>query len=113
MNPYYFALKALRRIYRRNRHERKPDCERDPDKASELIFNLFASGRPCMIARFGSVELSAVVNYLGITAKNHSALKYICDKEPQWWWNKLTMRQMNTNAGFFPQQKNICQSSAK
>lgn len=102
MSPYYFALKALRRIYLSTQHESKPNCERDPNRAGELIFNLLASERPCMIARFGSTELSTVVNYLGITAKNHSALKYICDKEPQWWWNKLTMRQMNTNSGFFP-----------
>ena len=55
-----------------------------------------------MIARFGSTELSALVNYLGVNSKHHSILKYIRGEQPEWWWNKNIMNQMQQWSGFFP-----------
>ena len=75
--------------------------EEDPDKASEMIYNLLISKEPCMIARFGSTELSALVNYLGVNSKHHSVLKYIKGEQPEWWWNKNIMNQMQQWSGFF------------
>lgn len=100
-----YALKALRRLYSKCFASKAEVYDRgitDPDKASELIYNLLASGKPCMIARYGAFELASVVNYLGVRNPHHSLLKYISGKEPQWWWNKRLMGFMQTNAGFFP-----------
>ena len=100
-----YALKALRRLYSKCFASKAVGYDRgitDPDKASELIYNLLASGKPCMIARYGAFELASVVNYLGVRNPHHSLLKYITGKELQWWWNKRLMSFMQSNAGFFP-----------
>lgn len=99
------TLKALRKIYGKLFGYKSLTYDRgitDPDKASELIYNLLASGKPCMIARYGAFELTSVINYLGVKNAQHSCLKYIMGNELQWWWNKRLMRFMQSNAGFFP-----------
>lgn len=76
--------------------------EDDPNKASEMIYDLLSSDKPCMIARFGANELNAVVNYLGVTSSKHSIIKYIKGVQNEWWWNKGILYCMQNNAGFFP-----------
>lgn len=103
-----FTLKALRKIYIKALGGYKlPEIikETNPDKASDLIYNLLASDKPCMIARLGSTELSTIVNYLGIKSKKHSILKFIKGEQPEWWWNKNIMNQMEQWSGFFPSTK--------
>ena len=99
------ALKGLRKLYGKLFAPKRGEYDRgitDPDKASELIYNLLASGKPCMIARYGAFELASVINYLGVRNPRRSLLDYITGKEPQWWWNKRLMVFMQSNAGFFP-----------
>lgn len=99
-----FILKALRKIYMRiaKINPSLPQCENNPDIVSQLIYSKLISDKPCMIARFGSTELSALVNYLGVNAPTHSYLKYLQGKQPEWWWNKNIMNQMQQWSGFFP-----------
>lgn len=99
------TLKALRKIYGKlfKPESSTYDCGiTDPDKVSEQIYNLLASGKPCMIARYGSTEMLAITNYLGVTAKHHSALKYIQGKQFAWWWEDNVKDQMTRWSGFFP-----------
>lgn len=106
MNKFeIITLKALRKIYSKLFSSKSSTYDRgitDPDKASELIYNLLSSGKPCMIARYGAFELATVINYLGVKKAQHSCLKYITGHEFQWWWNKRLMGFMQSNAGFFP-----------
>lgn len=100
-----FTLKVLRKLYAKIFGSYKlPSLQReeDPDKISGMIYELLASDRPCMIARFGSTELTAIVNYLGVISPSHSILKYIQGQSPEWWWNKNIMNQMQQWSGFFP-----------
>ena len=100
-----YTLKALHKIHSKLFGSKSSTYDRgitDPDKVSELIYNLLASGKPCMVARYGAFELASVVNYLGVKNAQHSCLKYISGKSPQWWWNKRLMKFMQSNAGFFP-----------
>lgn len=100
-----FTLKALRKLYTKTfgGYQLPPlQREEDPDKASDMIYNLLVQDKPCMIARFGSTELSALVNYLGVNAPKHSIIKYIKGEQPEWWWNKNIMNQMQQWSGFFP-----------
>lgn len=100
-----YTLKALHKIYSKLFGSKSSTYDHgitDPDKVSELIYNLLASGKPCMVARYGAFELASVVNYLGVKNAQHSCLKYISGKSPQWWWNKRLMKFMQSNAGFFP-----------
>lgn len=100
-----FTLKVLRKLYAKFLGKYQlPSLQRedDPDNASDMIYNLLDSNKPCMIARFGANELNAIVNYLGVNSKSHSILKYIIGEQPEWWWNKSVMYCMQNNAGFFP-----------
>lgn len=74
----------------------------DPDEASDIIYQQLESDAPCMIARYGSVEILCVNNYLGIKKYEHNIWKYITDKSPQFWWNNVGIQNMQNNAGFFP-----------
>lgn len=106
MNDFsIITLKALRKLYAKTfgGFQLPPlQREEDPDKASEMIYNLLSDNKPCMIARFGANELNAVINYLGVNAKKHSIWKFIQGEQPEWWWNKKIMYNMQNNAGFFP-----------
>lgn len=99
-----FILKALRKIYMRiaKINPSLPQCENNPNIVSQLIYSKLISDKPCMIARFGSTELSALVNYLGVNTPKHSYIKYIQGKQPEWWWSKNIMNQMQQWSGFFP-----------
>lgn len=99
-----FILKALRKIYMRiaKINPSLPQCENNPNIVSQLIYSKLISDKPCMIARFGSTELSALINYLGVNSPTHSYLKYIQGKQPEWWWSKNIMNQMQQWSGFFP-----------
>lgn len=106
MNTFtILALKALRKLYAKTfGGYQLPSLQReeDPDKASEMIYNLLMADKPCMIARFGAFELATIVNYLGVKDSNHSIIKFIKGEQPEWWWNERLIKYMNTNAGFFP-----------
>ena len=100
-----FTLKALRKLYAKvfgNYKLTTLQKEDNPNKASEMIYNLLLSDKPCMIARFGANELNAVVNYIGVNSEKHSIIKYIVGEQKEWWWNKNIMYCMQNNAGFFP-----------
>ncbi len=100
-----FVLKASRKIYAKIFGGYKlPALEReeDPDKVSDMIYNLLESDKPCMIARYGATELSAIVNYLGVSDKKTSCIKYIKGQCTQWWWDERVFNRMQTWSGFFP-----------
>lgn len=104
-NITIFILKALRKGYQKMMYPTHVPYDRgitDPDEASKVIYDLLASGKPCMIARYGAYELSTLVNYLGVTSSKHSVRQFIKGKQPEWWWNKNLMLRMQSNAGFFP-----------
>lgn len=106
MNDFsIFTLKVLRKLYSKTfgGYQLPPlEREEDPDKVSEMIYNLLSNDKPCMIARFGANELNAVINYLGVNSTKHSIRNYVQGKQPEWWWNKNIIYHMQNNAGFFP-----------
>lgn len=104
-----FLLKSLRKLYTKvnsNRYKPSFSVEDNLNKSSDIIYNLLASDRPCMISRFGANELTCVVNYLGTISNERSIYKFIKGEQGEWWWNKNMMKNMETNAGFFPSTEN-------
>ena len=98
-------LKTLRRLYAKVFIGELPPYDRgvtDFNQASELIYDLLVSGKPCMVARFGSTELLALTNYLGVVEKHHSIGKYVQGKQFPWWWEENVKEQMTKWSGFFP-----------
>ena len=99
-----FILKVLRKVYSKlyKKEKKLPECIKDAQKASDLIYNKLNTNLPVMIARYGGFELSTIINYLGVINKNKNLINYIKGKEPDWFWNKKTLDFLNFNAGFFP-----------
>lgn len=105
LKVYIFALKSMRKIYRTFFASKLKEYDRgisDPNKASDIIFELLSSGKPCMIARFGSTELLAITNYLGVCEPQRSVWEYIQGKQFEWWWEEHIKEQMTQWSGFFP-----------
>ena len=61
----YAILKFLSNIYVSlfYKTNRISFSEQALNRSQQIIFNLLSSGKPCMIARFGSIELDNAVNY--------------------------------------------------
>lgn len=102
-NPLMLPLKIIHKEYikRKGIYWDYLACEKDAQKASDIIYEELCKDKPSMIARFGSVELNFTVNHIGVVGK-HNIIDYIKGITPQFWYNKLGISQLKTNAGFFP-----------
>ena len=99
------GLKVLKKIYctcLRSQNLPKPECEQDPDKAAQIIFNALMSDKPCMIARFGANELSCLGNYIGVKSQKNRVMDYIKGVTKSWWWEPKIINLMQQGAGYFP-----------
>ncbi len=101
------VIRILRKIYRLISRKKylNPECIYDREQSNKLISEMLNSDKPCMISRFGTVEINAVNNYLVIN-KNKTLLKreieYIIDHTSTPWWNRAHFIKMCDNAGIFP-----------
>lgn len=102
--PSIYTLKFLRKLYTESFNQTlvQPDCELDPNKASQIIYDALMSDEPCMIARFGSTELLCLKNYLGVKSNKGKYLDYINGNSQAWWWEEKSINQMQQWSGFFP-----------
>lgn len=103
-----FALKASRKLYTKlfgSEDYRAKDSEKNPDIAGKRIYDLLLNDAPCMIARFGSTELTCMYNYIGINDHNNNLLKFIQGKTPPFWWEPAILKQMQVYSGFYPPTK--------
>lgn len=99
-----FSLKAAHKIIEKLTPAGQPfvPTEFTPDKTSSLIYDGLVGKRPFMVARLGSTELNAMINTIGVTKYSKNYLGYILGKNPQCWWNGLSIKELRVNAGFFP-----------
>jgi hypothetical protein len=103
-------IKVIREIYTFFFSAAQPKNKREefdssPNSVSKAIISVLTSENPCMIARFGSTELSCIHNYLGIVSGKKKYLKYIQGKCPPFWWEENIRNQMLNWSGFFPPSK--------
>lgn len=109
MNSFsIFTLKSFRKLHSNffSIKVAKPECELDPNKASKLIYDALVADKPCMIARFGSTELTCLSNYTAIQKDKKEVLSFIQGISSPWWWEKNIIYQMQNWSGFFPAQVN-------
>jgi len=106
MNKYQIlALKSFRKVYTtifNSKKEAKPECIQDAKFASTIIYNALMAEQPCMIARFGSTELTCLANYIGVHQQKEQYLQYFRGKSFPWWWEPKIIHQMQNWSGFFP-----------
>jgi len=116
MKIYYLFLTILKRVYLFFFPiKREPFIlnTNDADMASDRIYNLLVSNKPCMIARFGATETNVLKNYIGINTDHRSILDFIRNKCPSWWWNKRILRNFCVWSGFFPNKKILVEKYCK
>lgn len=106
-----FVLKGLRKVYRQIARPTfaLPECEYDRNRANEIILNALQAETPCMISRFGSIEIGIVCNYLQVHSKKgmlYRHYQYIVDSCSLPFWDKLFFKSMRNNAGIFPENIN-------
>lgn len=105
MNNYpLLPIKILQKLHSKLFRDKlkKPNCEQDPEKASQLIYDALTSEDACMIARFGSTELTCLSNYLGVKNNKGEYLNYIKGNTQAWWWEKNIINQMQRMEWFLP-----------
>lgn len=81
-------------------------------KASDAIRQLLSSGKPCMITRFGEVEMRCLANGHFVSERRSTAsaiIDFIRCRSGAFWWDDRILRQMANNAGFFPSTAENCQ----
>jgi len=96
-----YWLKILRKFFaKKNKNEYLPIQYTDQE-ASNLIYEQLKMDTPCMIARFGQVELSCLINYLYLKKKDNY-FHLIRSEKIFWEWDNNIRKDMRNNAGFFP-----------
>lgn len=73
----------------------KEECQRE-------IMEALNSDRPFMVARFGSTEMNAIANYIGVRDNPHSVWRYLIGDITEWWWQMTSINQLQSHSGFFP-----------
>lgn len=73
-------------------------------EASDALRDRLLAPAPCMIARFGNIELHAVLTYWHQTQRSFAANAwgYVRGQLPVFWWDEQTKSRMSLNTGFFP-----------
>jgi len=106
-------LNTSRRIYgwakRLTRYQKAPSSpavDYAGQVASEVIQAKIAAPEPCMIGRFGGVEMATLMYYQSIHQKSQFWLQkswaYIRGETRPFWWDHNIQKKMRYNAGFFP-----------
>lgn len=113
MNKYSaFCLRVLRVLYCRKLKTREAPGSGITWKKvgpAQMLGALIASRRPCMVARFGSVELSTMVAWYESTVRHRPCLDYIRGLAPfPQKWSDERVKSICIGPGFFPQDKELC-----
>jgi hypothetical protein len=73
--------------------------------ASDAIRARLASGRPCLVCRFGRSEMMVITRYLDVSAPGSFARKaylYARNRIGPFWWDDALRVEMLNQSGFFP-----------
>lgn len=102
-----YIIRAAKKVYRvlSGKKFYAPECDCDRQSSNNRIFSLLSTGEPCMIARFGTIEINCINNYLTVHSENPFWTKvwnYISDQTHTPWWNTDHFKAMCINAGVFP-----------
>ena len=75
------------------------------DATQEFISGLIRGDKPCMVARFGGIELDAISRGVYIAREGGRVLKtfeMLKGEIGPFWWDHSVMAGVCWNAGFFP-----------
>lgn len=109
-----YFIRVLKHMYRISVRKQffNPECDCNRQSSNDKIYSLLKSGKPCMIARFGTTEINCVNNYLCVKSEKpyiQKCVEYITDYTHTPWWNKDHWKIMSLWSGIFPP----CQNTAE
>lgn len=116
-----FLLKSLKKIYYLTKYLTPKDFKLQGDQylgyvkyfnqsANDYIDNVLSSGKPCMISKFGTIELKYIVNSLYEHKSKYKLRDYLLYiKGEVNLFPQNTLSGLCTNAGFFPDDVNLLQ----
>jgi hypothetical protein len=107
MSPKDYLIRAARKVYRviARREFLNPECDINRQSVNDKIYDLLIASDPCMISRFGTVELNCINNYLCVCGKDNYLIRminYLKDNTHTPWWNEDHFYSMEVSAGIFP-----------
>lgn len=116
MDTKTLIMKALSRSYRKLAHKSfnnyRDDCVWDRTKANEIISQAIKSGKPFMLTRFGSIELS-VANTIRVKRAHGTMLSklwaYVIGNTDLPWIDSKFYKPIALNAGVFNPTPDILQ----
>lgn len=102
-----YIIRLLKHAYRLSFHKHflNPECDCDRQSSNDKIYALLSSGKPCMIARFGTTEINCINNYLCVKSNEpyfKKCVDYITDYTHTPWWNEDHWKIMSLWSGIFP-----------
>lgn len=107
MNLFYFILKGIKRVGLKLKIYSLQGLKKDytGQEASDLIKSKLLSSEPCMICRYGSTELNAVLKYEANANSDsffQKCKKYLFDDIYEFWIDDFSIKLLRQSAGFFP-----------
>ncbi len=107
MNPGLFLLKSSRKMYRQIARPtwNQPDCVMDRQQANDMIFELLSAPDPCMVSRFGCIEIGCLSHYQNLVDKKalpEKCRRFIFDNISSPIWDPAHLNALCLCAGFFP-----------
>lgn len=104
MKIHDFVIRLIRRFYRLATGKKflNPECDCDRQSSNDRIYNLLATNKPCMIARFGTVEINCITNYLCVHSTDsyyRRIINFITDNTHTPWWYDKIFYSLQNNAG--------------
>lgn len=109
-----YSIRAAKLLYRKVTGKKfyGPECDCDRQSSNDKIYELLASGKPCMIARFGTTEINCINNYLCVKSDRPYIKKiwdYISDCTHTPWWNTDHFHTMSIYSGIFPESQDTAE----
>ena len=110
MDSRTFLLKSFKKVYSLFRRKRPGDHQyfkyvnAFDQEANDLCYHLIQSGKPCMISKFGTIELSTLMAYKSSLQEKYSLndwIDCIIGLRPTL-WGPINIDALCSNAGFFP-----------
>ena len=102
------SLKLCRRLWGRSKRQPLLEIECSGQRASDAITDAIQSAQPCMVSRFGSVELSGILcsidSQAGIS-RFEKFRRFVNGETGFYWWTRSLKHRMRINAGFFPPEE--------
>jgi len=98
-----FSRKQYYNIFRpKYAYSGKPKLVTNIEYGNKLVKEALLNEKPVMIARMGTTECGALLNYLGVKEGRKNFSRYITWKQQAWWWNGTAKKYLQIGAGFFP-----------